>query len=150
MPSEFDRLEQELRLGQKMAALPPDRRRWLDHQLAQMTPPVAAPVHGMAKAAPPWDYDDGDAGFFEAPTKPPVRSAAEALKQARDLRKAASVIGAQVSAIRRSQARDRARDTAREALSKALALFHAGAITSHDVANIEARAHRLMAQAAAS
>lgn len=149
---EFDRLQQQLEAGEAVIRLPPDTRRWLDDQIAQMTPPVSAPVHGLAKATNARDYDDGDA-FFQVACHPRVPSAAEQQKASAELRKAVQAAGAgvaQVAAIHRSITRERARDTARAVLAKALEAVHAGQMTAHEAAQIESLAHRVMAQASAS
>jgi len=166
MPSEFDSLIAELRVGQAVTGLRPDQRRVIEGQIAEMTRPVPvgavsedADHNGIAddkeiQAAAAEGRRRSDAEAFirdgAANREAQRRSSATLSKALRDMLASAAKAEAGAAELRvmnRAMRRERARESARDALAKALSAFHAGALTAHQVCVIEARAHRVMAMA---
>lgn len=144
MPSEFDYLVAELRAGQAVTSLPPDYRREIEARIAEMkTPPQMAKSLSVEPARPVAAREVPVPMHRTAPI-----STTQLLAAAAEAKVASTKAMLAARSTHRKFVRDRARESAREVLAKALTEFHAGRLTGHQVATIEARSHRIMAMAA--
>lgn len=136
MPSEFDALVDELRLGQAVASLPPEQRQSIEAMIGK--PRDLAKASPMPRARPVAARQVPSPSRTEMPINPMEFDSL--------IREVATISGATSRAVdeaRRSFIRDRARENARNTLAKALSAFHRGEITATQVSALEARAHRI-------
>ncbi len=157
MPSEFDRLAEEVAAGQRFLNLPEDQRRRVEALLSEEKP---AEADSSSPIGDPADDRDIAAAAREGQRRSDANAARRDGTMSKAIRGTPSpkfappdwdaeiaalhAGAARIAAVHGDNVRMRAREKARAVLAKALTAFHEGRITGIEASTIEALVHRIM------